>query len=185
MSENVRYPKIISRPDNSTHLILGESQCNVEFTSGWEPVAGSRGFSCRTWKIEGDDGTFFDGGDLSALPDSNGRPAYSPIQRVNDVQVVVDAPESGHLVGIVLTAAGEIKVAEFTPDRHHEQLVYGPGDIITWVAYETSTITKAESPAYGPEMFTNLDLSDPVFSSSPGADYLKIVETFRGTEVSF
>ena len=177
--EPIIFDRNIFRPSfNSTRVTIGDLTGEVEYTSDWESVSGGKGVTCRTWRIEGDEGKIFDGADIKMEPDKNGR-SYTGLQQVN--QVVVDVP-NGKVTGLVLDPMqGGLFIHQFdTPEVCHHQFVYRPGLVTTLIATTSSQIVEVESPAFNANTFKNLSEDDQMFQkSSAGQIYLTNVKKYR------
>lgn len=173
MPENPISPKLIEREDKDTRVVSFDgSKGKVEYHTGkWDPVAGGRGVTCRTWRLEGGD----DGADGADIIIENG---WTPIQRVKAANVVVDAPEEGEGSCCVMDLEGKIHVTPFD-SKNKGQMVWSEGMIITWVSKTRLRFTEFEAPSYSDGMFENIPDDSVEFQSLPMAKYLRKVTELR------
>jgi len=171
MSDNPIFGKLLTRSENSD-LMVGEMKGQVEFTSGWEPVEGGKGVTCRTWVIKNVDADV-DGADIKIE-----KGGYTPIQLVNAAQVVVDAPEIGKGYCCVMTKDGKIHT-NFFDGSEKKQMVWEKSMVISWIAKEDMALTEFESPTFHDEMFINIPDEQNEIEGRSLAEYRKEVNRLR------
>lgn len=173
MSENPIHPKTIERLNAPEETILFDRQdYDVTFTSDWVKVEGAKGVACRTWKIEGVE-TNVDGADI--IIEAGG---YTPIQLVQAAEIVVDAPEAGEAWCVVMDTDGQIYINYFDGSEK-QQMEWGKGMIITWIAKTEVKLTEFESPSFNDDMFATVPEDKDEFQGRPMIEYLKIVKELR------
>jgi hypothetical protein len=171
-SDNPIHHKIVTLDNKSKTLQLGGLIGEVEYTSDWEKVEGGKDVECRTLKIKRSD-INVDGADI--IIKAGG---YTPIQMVNAVEVVVDAPEKGKAYCCVMDKEGNININYFDGETK-QQMVWAEGMTICWIAVTDFRFTEFESPSFNKDMFTNLPEDNSHDPSLSFSEYLMRVNELR------
>jgi hypothetical protein len=172
MGENPKFPKVINRDRQGTALEVFGVKGNVKYTGEWQLVEGGKGVDCRTWEVEGINAKV-DGADIRIKAGG-----YTPIQRVNSVDVVIDTPESGKALCVVMDTDGQIYINHFD-DEVKGQMEYTEGMYICWIAETEVELTEFESPSFSEEMFTNIDENTIEPGDIALQKYVALVQSLR------